>query len=61
MALISRLNRLNKMLERITPPGTCRSRARSAGAGTPEGLAFGYGLIDESQIDGAIRWLAALL
>jgi GntR family transcriptional regulator/MocR family aminotransferase len=29
--------------------------------GVPNGLAFGYGLIDESQIDGAIRRLAALL
>jgi GntR family transcriptional regulator / MocR family aminotransferase len=45
----------------ITLPPLSRFALDPNAPGVPNGLSFGYGLIDESQIDGAIRRLAALL
>ncbi|SEK66669.1 transcriptional regulator, GntR family [Variovorax sp. YR750] len=45
----------------ITLPPLSRYAPESNAPDAPNGLAFGYGLIGESQIDGAIRRLAALL
>ncbi|SEF22638.1 PLP-dependent aminotransferase family protein [Variovorax sp. NFACC27] len=45
----------------ITLPPLSRYAPESSAPDAPNGLAFGYGLIGESQIDGAIRRLAALL
>ena len=45
----------------IALPPLSRYALDSQAPGAPSGLAFGYGLIDESQIDGAIRRLAPLL
>jgi GntR family transcriptional regulator/MocR family aminotransferase len=45
----------------ITLPPLSRFALDPQAPGAPNGLAFGYGLIDESQIDGAIRRLAGLL
>ncbi|WP_418130045.1 PLP-dependent aminotransferase family protein [Variovorax sp. 375MFSha3.1] len=45
----------------ITLPPLSRFALDPLAPGTPNGLAFGYGLIGEAQIDGAIRRLAGLL
>lgn len=45
----------------ITLPPLSRFAPDPQAPGAPNGLAFGYGLVGESQIDGAIRRLAALL
>ena len=45
----------------ITLPPLSRFALDPLAPGTPNGLAFGYGLIGEAQIDGAIRRLATLL
>lgn len=45
----------------ITLPPLSRFALDPLAPGVPNGLAFGYGLIGESQIDGAIRRLVALL
>ncbi|WP_395318287.1 PLP-dependent aminotransferase family protein [Variovorax sp. UC74_104] len=45
----------------ITLPPLSRFALDPLAAGTPNGLAFGYGLIGEAQIDGAIGRLAGLL
>ena len=45
----------------ITLPPLSRFALDPLAPDTPNGLAFGYGLIGEAQIDGAIRRLAALL